>query len=72
MQQERCGVEKICAQFTSTTQDKDFHSVPSIKKDLAIINYQSSLSMAKYSNNRQHYQYINYKLLGQITDWIKE
>ena len=44
-------VEKICAQFkaeTSITQNKDFHSVPSIK---IYHIYQSNLLIVKYSKS---------------------
>ena len=58
-------VEKICAQFkaeTSITQNKDFHSVPSIKKDLSYISKQLiDGKVFQVINNRQHNAYKNYK-----------
>lgn len=68
-------VEKICAQFkaeTGITQNKDFHSVPSVKKDLSFISKQLIDSKVfKVIDCRQHNGYLNYTPLFETINWKK-
>ena len=75
-------VQKVCAQFkaeSGITRSKDFHSVPSVKKDLSHISKQLIDSeVFKVLDNRRHNGYLNYKPLFEsvnwkkITGWVKE
>ena len=51
-------------------ENKDFHTVPSIKKDLDIILQQLSEEKAfEVTNGRQHKAYQDYKPLLQSINW---
>ena len=68
-------VEKVCAQFkadTGITQNKDFHSVSSVEKDLSFISKQLINSeVFKVIDGRQHNGYLNYKPLFETINWKK-
>ena len=75
-------VQKVCTQFTSDNnfkENKDFHTIPSIKKDLdCLIKQLTESGVFEVKLERCHYNYNNYKLLfhslnwSNIDDWIKE
>ena len=75
-------VQKICTQFISDNnfkENKDFHTIPSIKKDLdCLIKQLNESGVFEVKQERCHYNYNNYKLLfhsfnwSNINDWIKE
>ena len=73
-------VQKVCSQFmaeSDITDNKDFHTIPSINKDLSVLIKQLTDSeVFKVKHERQHGSYKNYKPINaidwtRITGWIK-
>lgn len=75
-------VQKVCTQFmteTDMTENKDFHTIPTMKKDLDyIVKQLTDSEVFKVKHERHHNSYNNHKLLfhsinrNKIKDWLKE
>ena len=75
-------VQKVCTQFmgeSNITENKDFHTIPSINKDLSyLIKQLIDSEVFKVKHGRQHDSYNKYKPLfhsinwSKINDWIKD
>lgn len=75
-------VQKVCTQFmaeTDITENKDFHTIPCIKKDLSyLIKQLTDSEIFQLKHGRQYNIYNNHKPLfhsinwSKINDWVRE
>jgi len=67
-------IEYVCCQFAEDigTEVKDFHTIPSVEKDLSRIQQQLiDQEKFKIKHGRQHSAYQNHKPLLQSINWEK-